>query len=83
MSVLIQAMTIGGVSIMVGTSSWKQQFKEAITLEPEEEGGQITLKDKIMHYVSLPWKLLFALIPPTDYYKGHFFDSEKKQYSIN
>ncbi|PAV71534.1 hypothetical protein WR25_14746 [Diploscapter pachys] len=65
-----KAMTIGGVSIMVGTSSWKQQFKEAITLEPEEEGGQITLKDKIMHYVSLPWKLLFALIPPTDYYKG-------------
>ncbi|PAV62843.1 hypothetical protein WR25_08116 isoform B [Diploscapter pachys] len=65
-----KAMTIGGVSIMVGTSSWKQQFKEAITLEPEEEGGQITLKDKIMHYVSLPWKLLFALIPPTDYFKG-------------
>lgn len=23
-----------------------------------------------MHYVSLPWKLFFALIPPTDYYNG-------------
>ena len=35
-----------------------------------DEDGQITTKEKIMHYVSLPWKLLFALIPPTDYYNG-------------
>ncbi|CAB3396772.1 unnamed protein product [Caenorhabditis bovis] len=57
-------------SLMVGTSSWKQQFQEALTLEPEEEGGAITTKEKIIHYVSLPWKLLFALIPPTDYFNG-------------
>lgn len=55
---------------MVGTSSWKQQFSEALTLEPEEEGGEIKLKEKIIHYFALPWKLLFALIPPTDYYNG-------------
>ncbi|PIO69550.1 Calx-beta domain protein [Teladorsagia circumcincta] len=62
-------LTNANTSIMVGTSSWKQQFNEAITIE-EDDDGKITLKEKIMHYVSLPWKLLFALIPPTDYYNG-------------
>ncbi|KAK6028359.1 Calx-beta domain protein [Ostertagia ostertagi] len=62
-------LTNANTSIMVGTSSWKQQFNEAITIE-EDEDGNITLKEKIMHYVSLPWKVLFALIPPTDYYNG-------------
>ncbi|EPB71525.1 Calx-beta domain protein, partial [Ancylostoma ceylanicum] len=62
-------LTNANTSIMVGTSSWKQQFNEAITVE-EDEDGNITTKEKIMHYISLPWKLLFALIPPTDYYNG-------------
>ncbi|VDP13962.1 unnamed protein product [Heligmosomoides polygyrus] len=62
-------LTNANTSIMVGTSSWKQQFNEAITIE-EDEDGNITVKEKIMHYISLPWKVFFALIPPTDYYNG-------------
>ncbi|VDM77676.1 unnamed protein product, partial [Strongylus vulgaris] len=62
-------LTNANTSIMVGTSSWKQQFNEALTLE-EDENGMITKREKFMHYISLPWKLLFALIPPTDYYNG-------------
>ncbi|XGW04669.1 hypothetical protein V3C99_015670 [Haemonchus contortus] len=62
-------LTNANTSIMVGTSSWKQQFNEAVTIE-EDDDGNITLKEKILHYVSLPWKLLFAVIPPTDYYNG-------------
>lgn len=65
-----KVLVTANTSIMVGTSSWKQQFTEALTLEPEEDGGQVSTQEKIMHYVSLPWKLLFALIPPTDYFNG-------------
>ncbi|VDM60633.1 unnamed protein product [Angiostrongylus costaricensis] len=56
-------------SIMIGTSSWKQQFNEAITIIGDDD-GRITWKAKCMHYIALPWKLLFSLVPPTDYYKG-------------
>ncbi|CAI5450514.1 unnamed protein product [Caenorhabditis angaria] len=65
-----KVLVTANTSIMVGTSSWKQQFTEAMTIEAEDEDGEVTLKDKIFHYISLPWKLLFALIPPTDYYNG-------------
>uniref|UniRef100_A0A8R1DGN3 Calx-beta domain-containing protein n=1 Tax=Caenorhabditis japonica TaxID=281687 RepID=A0A8R1DGN3_CAEJA len=65
-----KVLVTANTSIMVGTSSWKQQFTEALTLEPEEEGNEITTKEKLFHYAALPWKMLFALIPPTDYYNG-------------
>ncbi|CAI4223354.1 unnamed protein product [Auanema sp. JU1783] len=67
-------LTNANTSIMVGTSSWKQQFQEALTYEADEddEDGQVTLQGKMMHYISLPWKLFFAFIPPTDYYNGWF-----------
>lgn len=68
-----RALVTANTSIMVGTSSWKQQFTEAWTLEPEEEDGEVTTMEKVMHYIALPWKLLFALIPPTDYFNGRIF----------
>merc|ERR1712168_689159 len=63
-------------SMMVGTSSWWEQFTEAFTVqaddddEGEEEGEEGEEKmpscgDYIMHFLTLPWKLIFALIPPT------------------
>ncbi|CAJ0579276.1 unnamed protein product, partial [Mesorhabditis spiculigera] len=58
------------IALMVGTSSWKQQFREAFEVEDLDDDGSISTKEKILHYVSLPWKLLFALIPPTDYLNG-------------
>ncbi|KAI6212934.1 CBN-NCX-1 protein [Aphelenchoides besseyi] len=77
------------VSLMVGTSSWKQQFAEALSMEPDDEeeeteegkdvkDGEFTFQPKkkhsigayVMHYLNLPWKLLFATIPPTDYANG-------------
>ncbi|XP_059471223.1 sodium/calcium exchanger 1 isoform X2 [Neocloeon triangulifer] len=61
-------------SIMVGTSSWKEQFVEAITVsagedDDEEEGAEPKLPtcgDYVMHFLTLFWKLLFAFVPPTD-----------------
>ncbi|GMS79921.1 hypothetical protein PENTCL1PPCAC_2096 [Pristionchus entomophagus] len=56
-------------SLMVGTSSWKQQFEEAFNMD-EDGDGEITTRERVMHFISLPWKLIFATIPPTDYANG-------------
>uniref|UniRef100_A0A915A8H3 Calx-beta domain-containing protein n=1 Tax=Parascaris univalens TaxID=6257 RepID=A0A915A8H3_PARUN len=62
-------VTSANTSIMVGTHSWKQQFKEAIEFESEKD-GEPTSAEVLMHFLALPWKLLFASIPPTVYMKG-------------
>jgi solute carrier family 8 (sodium/calcium exchanger) len=43
----------------VGTSSYKQQFAEAV--EWPEDGGCL---DIVSHLLSLPWKVIFATCPP-------------------
>merc|ERR1712045_36034 len=69
----------GNASMMVGASSWKDQFVDAFTVqagdddEEEEEGGEEgeegeekmpTCGDYIMHFLTLFWKVIFATIPP-------------------
>merc|ERR1719460_362556 len=56
-------------SMMVGSSSWLDQFTEAFTVQAEddEEEGEEKMPscgDYIMHFLTLPWKLIFAFIPP-------------------
>jgi len=69
-------------SMMVGSSSWLEQFTEAFVVqaddeeEEDEEGGEAEEKmpscgDYIMHFLTLPWKLIFAFIPPTAIYDGY------------
>ncbi|XP_047470234.1 sodium/calcium exchanger 1-like isoform X2 [Penaeus chinensis] len=65
-------------SLLVGTSSWKEQFSEAITVQPDEEGDEEeeteklpSCMDYVMHFVTVFWKILFAFIPPTDIAKGY------------
>jgi len=41
-------------------------FSEISTEAPE----QPTVADYVMHVITLPWKLLFAFVPPTDYCGG-------------
>ncbi|VDM47119.1 unnamed protein product [Toxocara canis] len=62
-------VTSANTSIMVGTHSWKQQFKEAVEIENGEE-GKPSPKEVLLHFLVLPWKVMFATIPPTDYLKG-------------
>ena len=62
---------------LVGTSSWKEQFIDAITIggdddedededDDEESGEKIpSFIAYIMHFLTVFWKVLFALIPPT------------------
>uniref|UniRef100_A0A158P6I9 Sodium/calcium exchanger 1 n=1 Tax=Angiostrongylus cantonensis TaxID=6313 RepID=A0A158P6I9_ANGCA len=72
--------------LMLGTSSWREQFIDALTVnaddgddgddEDGEEGMEIKERmppsclDYFMHFLTMPWKLIFATIPPTDYWGG-------------
>merc|ERR1712001_42498 len=71
-------------SLMQGSSSWLEQFTSAFEVQAEgdddeeegEEGEEAEEKmpscgDYIMHFLTLPWKLIFALIPPTGIFNGY------------
>ncbi|RLU20273.1 hypothetical protein DMN91_006880 [Ooceraea biroi] len=65
-------------SIILGTSSWKEQFTEALTVsggdEEDTEGGQPSspsAMDYLMHSLTIFWKVLFAFVPPTDIAGGY------------
>jgi len=70
------------MSLMVGASSWKDQFVEAFSVsagddEEEEgdgeEGGEEALPscmDYTMHFLTFFWKVAFATVPPCEYWSG-------------
>merc|ERR1712128_145754 len=67
-------------SMLVGSSSWLDQFAEAFTVQADddededaEEGEEKmpSFGDYIMHFLTLPWKLIFAFIPPTGIMEGY------------
>jgi solute carrier family 8 (sodium/calcium exchanger) len=68
------------VSLVVGTSSWREQFVEAISVsagdDDEDENDEDAEEklpscgDYVMHFLTLIWKILFAFVPPTDYFGG-------------
>ncbi|XP_005157055.1 sodium/calcium exchanger 3 isoform X3 [Danio rerio] len=65
------------LALVVGTNSWREQFMEAITVsagdEDEDEGAEERLPscfDYVMHFLTVFWKVLFACVPPTEYWNG-------------
>merc|ERR1719400_1041913 len=71
-------MQRANASMLVGTSSWKEQFSEALSIQADEdedaeegEEKMPTCGDYITHFLTLPWKLIFAFIPPTDMWNGY------------
>ena len=61
------------------SSSWMEQFKEAFEVEAGGEDDDDDMSgepaepsyfDYVMHYLCLFWKILFALVPPTDIWGG-------------
>ncbi|CAL9686760.1 unnamed protein product [Knipowitschia caucasica] len=64
------------LALVVGTNSWRDQFMEAITVsadEDEDETGEERLPscfDYVMHFLTVFWKVLFACVPPTEYWHG-------------
>merc|ERR1711990_1035609 len=57
----------------IGTNSWMEQFKEAMQVG---EGTDLDSDYKpacmeyVMHVITLPFKLTFALVPPTEFLGG-------------
>uniref|UniRef100_A0A8C2J4F6 Solute carrier family 8 member 2b n=1 Tax=Cyprinus carpio TaxID=7962 RepID=A0A8C2J4F6_CYPCA len=67
------------LALVIGTHSWREQFVEAVTVsagdgdEDEEEGREERLPscyDYVMHFLTVFWKVLFAFVPPTEYWNG-------------
>lgn len=63
------------LALLIGTNSWREQFVEAITVSSgdDDECGEEKLPscfDYVMHFLTIFWKLLFAFVPPTDYWNG-------------
>ncbi|KAM6916285.1 sodium/calcium exchanger 1b isoform 3-T3 [Xenentodon cancila] len=66
------------LALLVGTNSWRDQFIEAITVsagedDDDDECGEEKLPscfDYVMHFLTVFWKVLFAFVPPTDYWSG-------------
>jgi len=65
---------------ILGNKKWRKQFYDALFTvvedEEDEDGGEEatpaspSVLDYFMHIVALPWKLLFACVPPVDYCGG-------------
>lgn len=53
----------------VGSDSWAKQFRDALCICQDDDEPPGTFQ-YIMHALTLPWKLLFALVPPTCYWGG-------------
>ncbi|XP_057218050.1 sodium/calcium exchanger 1a isoform X3 [Triplophysa rosa] len=65
------------LALLVGTNSWRDQFVEAITVssgnDDVDECGEEKMPscfDYVMHFLTVFWKILFAFVPPTDYWNG-------------
>ncbi|XP_074541271.1 sodium/calcium exchanger 1a [Halichoeres trimaculatus] len=65
------------LALVIGTNSWREQFVDAITVssgdDDDEECGEEKMPscfDYVMHFLTVFWKLLFAFVPPTDYWNG-------------
>ncbi|XP_028258414.1 sodium/calcium exchanger 1a [Parambassis ranga] len=64
------------LALLIGTNSWREQFVEAITVssgDDDDDCGEEKLPscfDYVMHFLTVFWKLLFAFVPPTDYWSG-------------
>ncbi|XP_076443006.1 sodium/calcium exchanger 1-like isoform X2 [Babylonia areolata] len=78
-SVVDKLLKKANVSLVIGTSTWREQFVDAITVsagdeeddDPEETIEKLpSCSDYVMHFLTLFWKVLFAFIPPTDYWDG-------------
>jgi len=56
-------------AVAEGNVKYIDQFRMAFQPNEDEELG-VTAKDWTFHFVSLPWKLLFAFVPPPSYCGG-------------
>lgn len=62
---------INSNGIIYATHEWVDQFSSAIYCNGSaEEQAEASLMDWCLHVLAFPWKLAFALLPPTSYCGG-------------
>jgi solute carrier family 8 (sodium/calcium exchanger) len=56
----------------IGTGSWGEQFVAAVYCNGDREAqAEATKGEWVMHFIAFPWKVFFALIPPSEYCNGY------------
>ena len=68
-------MPLATTAFEVSASSWAGQFKDALNVNGGEDDDGLppvppTAIDHVLHLLCLPWKLLFAFIPPSPILDG-------------
>lgn len=63
-NVVRQVFNLLGSGHDLSTHSWRQQFIDAMTFEEEDPTAMF------MHCLTFPWKIIFACLPPTNYWGG-------------
>ncbi|XP_061607975.1 sodium/calcium exchanger 2a isoform X2 [Phyllopteryx taeniolatus] len=64
------------LAAVIGSRSWREQFIEAVTVsagDRDDEGQDQPMPncfDYFMHILCIFWKILFACVPPTEYWNG-------------
>uniref|UniRef100_A0A3Q0SE35 Solute carrier family 8 member 2a n=1 Tax=Amphilophus citrinellus TaxID=61819 RepID=A0A3Q0SE35_AMPCI len=65
------------LAVVIGTHSWREQFIEAVTVSAgdgdDAEGQEQQMPncfDYFIHILCIFWKILFACVPPTEYWNG-------------
>lgn len=57
-------------SIRLGTSNWKDEIAESMKIDSGDDGEEPGAVDWLVHFVTFPWKFLFALICPPAIFAG-------------
>merc|ERR1740129_883762 len=69
--VLSKNLAVNWDVVRIGSANWKDQFICALYVNGSPEGQmEASLTAWVSHVLFVPWKLFFALIPPTDYADG-------------
>jgi len=63
--VIQEALALIGDGHDLTTHGWREQFNDALEFDPDSTNFAL-----ILHTLSVPWKFLFACLPPTSYYGG-------------